>query len=60
MVAARTPRQLAGFNYERLINSVDWNRVLIQAQGRHLSEHNGNGETTCGWCIQSVLLRYEE
>lgn len=57
MVAARTPRMIAGFQYEDLICSIDWSRVLLQAQGRHLSEHRGDGENTCGWCIRSVLLR---
>lgn len=57
MVAAKTPRMIAGFRYEDLIHSIDWARVLLQAQGRHLREHAGSGENTCGYCIQSVLLR---
>lgn len=60
MVAARTPRQLAGFNFDQLIRSIDWHRVLLQAQGLHLVEHHGNGDNACGWCVQSVLLRLDE
>lgn len=64
MVASRTPRQLLGelssFPYERFIESIDWNRVLIQSMGDHRIYHKYSQDQTCGLCIQAVLLRTEE
>lgn len=60
MIAARSPRLIAGFRYEEIIESIDWNRVLIQAVGHHLKVHPGSMDALCGSCIQSVLLRREE
>lgn len=56
MVAARSGRMIS-VNYDDIISSIDWNRVLIQAEGLHRYLHPGNMKELCGSCIQSVLLR---
>lgn len=62
--AGRDARKVAGFQYDEIIKAIDWNRVLIQAYGRHEKIHPKRGETSglsvCGDCIKSVLLRTEE
>lgn len=61
MVVSRSPRMQVGhFNYERLIESVDWNRVVIQAMAEHAKNHYDRGYPVCGECIKSVLLRTDE
>jgi hypothetical protein len=64
MIAARTGRQILGFDYDRFVMSMDWNRVLIEAQGMHLREHMGDSPLvpmpTCGTCLRNVLLMEEE
>jgi hypothetical protein len=41
--------------YRTLIDSIDWNRVLLEAQSRHLTlDHSG--DYTCGVCIAAALL----
>ena len=62
MVAARTPRMLLGLGrYERVIESIDWNRILIQARGEHAKTHpNLTIDNVCGECIRSVLLRMDD
>lgn len=68
MVAARTARQLSGFNYEKIIMAIDWTRVLIEAEGRHMNPnthpvgHVGSSSIrqVCGLCIRTVLLQREE
>lgn len=67
MVAARNPMSLfdlGGFRYEDIIESIDWNRVLIEANGLHLRRGLDNpthsthsNSTTCGICLRDVLLR---
>lgn len=68
MVAARVGRGFFNLGeetrYEDVINSIDWNRVLIQARAEHRRVHTPftytDTMTVCGECIQSVLLRKEE
>lgn len=63
MVAARRPREMVGLRFDRLIEVIDWNRVLIQAQGRHLLVHLASDDVgdlrVCGECIKYVLLMEE-
>jgi len=54
--------------YERIVDMIDWNRVLIEASSRHLNlVRDGNHrplrynimEAVCGFCIQEALLTDE-
>jgi hypothetical protein len=56
----RTPRMMLGFQYDEIIEAIDWNRVLIQAYGQHARVHSNEPNPICGACIRSVLLRTEE
>lgn len=58
MIAARDARALS-INYDRIIHSIDWNRVLLQARGQHSKTHADQFDT-CGYCLQEVLLRQDE
>lgn len=61
MVASREPRATLGLGvYERLIESIDWNRVVLQAEGLHDQLGHRFRDIVCGECIKSVLLRTEE
>lgn len=66
MVAAREGRDFIGrlgeptFQYEVIINLIDWNRVLIQAYGLHAKNHGTEPNPICGSCIRDVLLRTDE
>jgi hypothetical protein len=62
-IAARDPRGMFGLpdiRYEDVINIIDWNRVLIQAQGLHAKAHqHSDFRAVCGKCIKTILLRNE-
>lgn len=60
MIAARSPRLIAGYRYEEIIQAIDWNRVLLQAKGEHLANSHTGEDDVCGTCIRSVLLRRGE
>lgn len=71
MVAARNPMSLfdmsSGIRYEDIVESIDWNRILIEANGLHLRRGLDNpthyvqsGSTTCGVCLRDVLLRTDD
>ena len=63
MVVARKPRAMLGLGrFDLLVEVIDWNRVLIQAEGRHMLVHNRDGvgnRLVCGDCIKYVLLMEE-
>ena len=54
------PRQavdiFGGNQWRRAVESLDWNRIYIEAQGRHLRHTGDPIGTTCGTCIKEVLL----
>lgn len=61
MVAAREPRALLGLGkYEQVIESIDWNRVVLQAEGLHEKLGHRFRDSVCGECIKAVLLREDE
>jgi hypothetical protein len=47
-------KSAADLLFERIVSRVDWSRVLIEAQGRHLGlDHSGE---LCGPCLRDALL----
>ena len=74
VVANRDARQmceeLLTVRYEDVINAIDWNRVLLQAAGIHLSECTLQiyidderlkpKFSVCPSCVRQVLLRSDE
>lgn len=54
------PRQavdiFGGNQWRRAVESLDWNRIYIEAQGCHLRHTGELTGTTCGTCIKEVLL----
>lgn len=56
-------RELASAIFVRMVDRTDWNRVLLEAQGRHMAVHDTEGkgyllgdESVCGECINEALL----
>jgi hypothetical protein len=65
MVVSRDARDLLGRRvYSDIIKAIDWNRVLLEARGRHLLHHDDLSQhpeaETCGRCIRDVLLLEED
>jgi hypothetical protein len=70
MVASRDARDLLGTRvYNDIIKAIDWNRVLLEAQGRHLLHFTPEQSEAikaddlhplCGECIRDVLLLEED
>lgn len=50
--------------FVRIAEMVDWNRVLLEAQGRHLTlehdENRGYDDTPCGECVFEALLSRDQ
>ncbi|TDC34240.1 hypothetical protein E1211_18000 [Micromonospora sp. 15K316] len=44
--------------YDEVVRAVDWNRILIEALGRHF-QLDHDGEQPCGECVREALL-YDE
>jgi hypothetical protein len=53
----RDPFYILDYKIDDYVMSLDWNRILLQAQGQHLRVHEGTGENTCGTCLRSIMLR---
>ncbi|WP_047891768.1 hypothetical protein [Micromonospora sp. RV43] len=45
--------------YDEVIRRIDWKRIHIEANSRHLQLHEFRGEGPCAECIQQALL-YDE
>lgn len=61
LIAARPGRSYIELgSWDRFVQSMDWTRIHIQACGQHMRDHDGDGDTTCGSCIKSILLRGED
>lgn len=41
-----------------IVQGMDWNRILLEAQGLHMIAKHANGDV-CGNCLMSVLLRQD-
>lgn len=55
--------------YRAVIEALDWNRVLLEAMGKHLAKGRGAAtghawiqpmDEVCGACIREVLLTMED
>lgn len=57
MFAPREARALSA-NYDEIILSIDWQRVLLEARGLHLRRQHSPFDV-CGPCVQDVLLRMD-
>lgn len=43
--------------YGHIVDAVDWSRILIEAQARHLHhDPHGDSYATCGKCLREALL----
>jgi hypothetical protein len=56
--------QRYGAVYEHVVKKIDWNRVILEASGRHLrvgheDRDNGLADLICGECIEAALLAEE-
>lgn len=66
MVAPRRAVDFLGKpRYMTAIMQIDWQRVLLQAEGRHLLKfrqgpHRDIEKDTCGACLLEVLTEWEE
>ena len=61
MVAARTGRDIFGrIDFDHAMSVMDWNRVAIEATGRHLREHADSPLPMCGPCLRATVLANEE
>lgn len=45
--------------YDELVREIDWSRILIEAQARHIQVHIDRHPTPCGECVREALL-YDE
>lgn len=60
MVAGRSARALYRWDYDDIINRIDWNRVLIEAAGLHAKNDPTDLNAVCGACIRFILLNTED
>jgi hypothetical protein len=42
--------------YVDIVGRINWNRILLMAKARHVYVHKGDGDATCGHCLQDAML----
>jgi hypothetical protein len=59
----RAHEKAADEEFDAIVNGIDWNRVLLEASGRHVTLHDENDDPAmrdvCGECVRSALLTWD-